>query len=543
MAKDYSLSLIIRAIDKATEPLRRVNERIRAFTAPVRKLNNSFRALAAEAGLPRLAKSLGGVGTALGRVGHETWALGKRFALMGAAAAFAIYRIVSGAVEAGDKLAEMSDRVGLSVDAYAQLQFAAAQADVDQEAFNSAMDQFNKRLGEARAGSGAMLAFLNRVSPELARQVKAAKSTDEALGLMADAFAKIQDPAKRAALSAAAFGRSGLQMGQFLGQGSRALAEQRKRYLELAGSQEKFARGASSADNALRETGVAFGGLRNRMMGALFPAIEKLAKALTKFLEQHGDKLVAWAERAAKVIEKWVDSGGIERLKKQFIEWKDRIQGVVDTLGGFKGVMVIVAAVIAGPVVASIYTLTSAVWALGVALMATPVGWILAALAGLAIIAYVLYENWDNLGEIWQDWWETKFIQPWKDFGTIMGRWWSNWWETQFIQPWKDLGTIIEREWGRIVDWFVQTWETKVKPIVDNIRKPLEWMGALESQGGGEPSTLGRSVGQGVLGALPGGGFMRIAVDFNNMPRGTRVETTAAKNADVNLGLGYALTE
>ena len=69
--KQFPLSLIIRAVDKATAPLRAINERIQKFTAPVRKLNNSFRALAAEAGFPRLAKSVKGVGSSLRNVGRE----------------------------------------------------------------------------------------------------------------------------------------------------------------------------------------------------------------------------------------------------------------------------------------------------------------------------------------------------------------------------------------------------------------------------------------------------------------------------------------
>src|SRR3990172_1066737 len=159
MAVEYPLSLIIKAVDKATAPLRAINARMKQFTAPVRKLNNSFRALSEEAGIPRLPKAFGRVGGSLRKVGGETMALGLKITAMAAGAAYGLYHIVRGAVDAGDKLGEMAQRVGLSVDAYAQLQFAAAQADVEQEQFNSSMDQFNKRLGEMKGGGGARLEF------------------------------------------------------------------------------------------------------------------------------------------------------------------------------------------------------------------------------------------------------------------------------------------------------------------------------------------------------------------------------------------------
>src|SRR6266511_4006007 len=122
--REFPLSLIIKAVDRATAPLKQINDRISTFTAPVRKLNNSFKALSDEAGFPRLAKSVAGVGHAVGSVEREAMSLGLKLAGMATAAGVGLYAVVRGAVDAGDKLSEMADRVGLSVDTYAQLQFA-----------------------------------------------------------------------------------------------------------------------------------------------------------------------------------------------------------------------------------------------------------------------------------------------------------------------------------------------------------------------------------------------------------------------------------
>ena len=318
--KEFPLSLLIKAVDRATEPLRRVNKRIHDFTAPVRRLSNSFRALATEAGLPRLAAGFRAVGHAVGRVGSAVWSLGKRFALLGVAAGYVFYRILSGTIKAGDDLATFSKRVGMTADAFAQLRFAAEQSDVEAEQFAKGMDYFNKAIGEAKAGTGALTTLLKKTSPAFLNQLMHTKNAEQALGLMTKSFVKITDPTKRAALAAAAFGRSGQQIGVWLSEGGAQIDEQRKRYAELSGSQQEFADNSAKLDNALRETGMAFAGLRNVALAKLMPAFEKIAKWLTGFLMKHRDSIAAWAERAGKAIEAWVDGGGLDRLIDAFRE-------------------------------------------------------------------------------------------------------------------------------------------------------------------------------------------------------------------------------
>jgi hypothetical protein len=103
-------------------------------------------------------------------------------------------------------------------------------------------------------------------------------------------------------------------MGRFLHQGSAAIQEQQRRYMELTGSQEDFARGAGLLDNQMRETELAFTGLRNVAAGALFPALTQLAGAVTAFLVKNRDGLKRWATGAAAALQKWIDGGGIDRL-------------------------------------------------------------------------------------------------------------------------------------------------------------------------------------------------------------------------------------
>lgn len=494
---NLDLSLTIKAVDKATAPLR-------AVAAQIKKLGKV-------SGLTGAASSFRDFAGALKNVGGEVFALGAKLAAIGAAGAFALFSIVHGAVEAGDKLAEMADRVGVGVDVYASLSYAARQADVDQEAFNSAMDQFNKRLGEAKAGGGSLLTFLEKVSPKLAEQVKHANGTEAALSLMTDAFKRLNDPAKRAALSAEAFGKGGLAMGNFLNQGGPAIQKAQREFMRLAGSQEAFARGASDLDNVLRDTETAFTGLRNAAVTALFPAITKISKAVTEFAVKNRDKLAAWATRAGDAISRWIDGGGIERLVDGLSKVADTVGKVVDVLGPV-GVAVAGFAVLAAPMIASLGALFVSAVQLGAALAPLAVALapfaaasipFLAAAAGVAAAGLSIYQNWGDLSQIFRDFW-------------------------------KDLDEIFNGGWKRIL------------PVIEglgNFALDLGTGGAvglIENRG-----RLGRSDSLEVAAANALRGSKRsetsVKVDFTNLPRGARVSTDPSSTAPVSLDVGYSM--
>lgn len=544
--KQFPLSLVIRAVDKATAPLRAVNKRIQEATAPVRKLGNSLKALAVEAGLPKLYKGIKGVGLAIGNVGSEVAGLGLKLGAMAAGAGFALYGIINGAVDAGDKLVEMAQRVGLSVDAYAQLQYAAAQADVDQEAFNGAMDKFNRKMGEAKAGGGSLLEFLKKVSPALADQIKGAKGTEDALGLMTKAFEKVTDPGKRAALAAAAFGKSGLQMGQFLGQGGKAIEAQRKRYLDLAGSQEEFANNAGELDNAMRDVETSFMGLRNAAAGALFPALVELAGALENILAGNRENLREWARETGAALMEWVKGGGLKQLVADLRSLAGSVKTAVEAVGGLKGVAAIAGLVLSGPLLSSIGGLAQSLWTLGGAALpvatrgfllmkpvlaaigpemlaqlgafgkvlpllkgigaalasgATAAAPFLAAAAGLAAAGYAIYKNWESLKELFTD----------------------------FTGPGGLLGTLKEMA-GDIRGLMPDKW----------LGTAASWWGKQLGITGGAPT----GAATGAAAALPvpaAAGEAHVQVDFANVPRGARVSQDPKSTASVDLSLGYSM--
>lgn len=508
-SKNFPLSITIRAIDKVSGPLHKITQKLQALTAPgalgktLSRFGNDVREFGGAIGLPKVFEGVKGFGSALGKVGSEVANLGLRLLGLGSFGAFAMFSIVHGAVEAGDKLSELSARTGVAANWIASMQFAAAQlGDVDTESFNSGMERFVKSLGDMKANGGPLLAFLNKVSPKLGEQVRHAKNTSDAFGLMTDAFKRLDDPQKRAALGAAAFGRAaGPGMAEFMHQGRGAIMDQVAEFFHLSGSQEEFAKNSSDLDNAMRRTQMAFLGLRSTAAGALFPALTLLSNAATDFLIKNRDGIAKWAQGAAAAITEWVQSGGVERLVGNISELTSSTLAFIDRIGGFKTVAIGAAAVMAGPLLSALVALVPATYALGAALLTTPIGWFALGAAGIAAAGLLIYKNWE----------------PLKEF---------------FASLWGDLVVKAESAWRMI------------KPIIEAITTPFgstqDSDPRLDPRQNGEWATRGPQRPK-VDVVRPASSEARVNVAFDNLPPGARVSQESS-GAFLSTDVGYSMT-
>lgn len=516
--KETKLSLIIRAVDEATGPLKKINEQLQKQNAPFKAFGEQLKKFGEESGLTRLGQAFKGVGVAVANVGKEAFVLGAKLAAIATGAGYAFYSVIRGAVSAGSELELAAKRVGLSVDAYAQLRFAAEQAGVPQEQFNSSMDQFNKRLGEVKAHSGPIYEFLGKVGPGLLKQVEGAKSTGEAFDLMVTAMEAIPDPARRAALTAELVGRGGKEMGEFMGQGTAAIDVQKKKFLEIAGPQDEFTRRSRILDKQMHQTETAFKGVRNSVATALMPAFNRLAVAVTDLIVKYGPKLTAWAEQANSAILTWVNQGGIDRLVAGFKEFAASATSVATALGGFSGIAKIVGLYMAGPLIGSVLNLGLSFLKLGLAGLEVYKNWavitkafsalvstfggaavaaapFLLAAVGIGAAAYQIYKNWEPLKQLFSELWDT-FKQVTTAFTNF-----------DIKGGFKTIGKYLG---------FESAYDSAFKPPAAN---------------------------PGLASGPGGGGQSRVTVDFNNVPRGVAVTPERGGTAALDLSVGKAMSQ
>lgn len=96
------------------------------------------------------------------------------------------------------------------------------------------------------------------------------------------------------------------------------------------------------------------------------------------------------------------------------------IKWAADTFGGWNLAIGGVAAVIGGPLIAAVGSLVASLATLGTVMLATPIGWMAAGVAGLVAGAVLLYEKWDwvsqKLSQVW-----ASISAEWEKFTSALG--------------------------------------------------------------------------------------------------------------------------
>lgn len=499
--KQTTLSIIIRTVDKATAGLKKITGGIKEHTegkhAPghkgggehghekekteaVNSLGAALGRLSHETGLPHVFEKFKHVGHAAHEVWEQVGELKEKFLEFAIGVGIGALE-VEHLIHAYAELGKTAKIVGLTVDSLAAYRFAAEQAGLSSEEFDGALEKLNKGLGEMKAGGGKLSAFLGKVSPALLRQVKAAKSNEEALSLISAAFVKVTDPAKRAALATAVFGKAGQTMIAMLAEGPEKLEENRKEYEELAGSQEEAAETAHHVHQAMGRVSAAADGIKAAIVVGLGPAIEHLAELLKEFLVKHRQEIADFIKDFGEKL-----PGRIESLVHSFQSALDAIMPVWDAIGGLKGAAIGLAVIIGAKLIAAVY-------GLGVALISTPIGWIIAGIAGIVAGIVILTQELDRA--------------------------------VTALEKFKAISDFLVSTGGGIA-------APKGGGILAGVNKDLE-----ESR----KEILGLGVGGFTVGGPAAPAEAKIKIDIAGAPKGTRVTTDPRSTADVDLNVGYNL--
>jgi hypothetical protein len=144
-----------------------------------------------------LANKLGGLKKAAGVVGIAVGAIGAAFV----AAA-------KKTIDFADEIAKTADKVGLSTSALQELRVATDLAGISQSELDTALGALSKRLGELRLGTGALKTVLDKSGDSFGSVLSSTTSNEEAFRLIIRRLGSYTNAQDRAALAAAAFGRS-----------------------------------------------------------------------------------------------------------------------------------------------------------------------------------------------------------------------------------------------------------------------------------------------------------------------------------------------
>lgn len=581
MAGEFKTSIVMQLVDRLTSPLRRITQ--------------ALSGLPRRAGFDQVALAGRRVRDALGGAISQALVLGKRLAWVGgtaAAATWGIGRMVGGVAELGNEIKISSERLGVGARWLQEWMYVAGRFGVNNDALVDGLKELGLRADEfVMTGSGGAAESFQRLGITVKDLRKTAGETDQLLDLVLSRMGKVKNDAARQRIFDELFGGTGgEQFVAMLSQSSKELAKMRQAASDSGSilSDEDIEQSRLYTRN-MADLRAMLMSIRTTVAGALLPTInewlgrlrdmskanrEAITSEILKRLRQLWDGLrtvgsiIDWlSERvgglgnlitivagliATKLIVSLILAGiEVGRLAKKFIVFAFTMGGTV-----VKAVASCAMSLL-GLATRAVPAAIMGIRALSLALVTTPIGWIILGITALAGAVYLIYRNWDKIAAWFGGMWEK--VKAFFDRGigdiakdlltftpaTLLMKAIDAVFELFGARPLSEMG----KEWiGSLADGISQRFEQLVNWLRQQVKALSDWLPEWMTGESGTPAiTAGRApaaaLGAPVLSDRPSplamparaevGGELRIKIDAEGRPR--------VASMKANGGLGYSV--
>lgn len=482
----------------------------------------------------RIAQSSTNVGNKFGTMTQQVGSLSRKAALGVGAFGASIFGVANSTADLGDNAAKTADKIGLSVEALQELRYSAARSGVSTGKFDSSIERFSKRIGEATLGSGAAKKAYEELG--LSADDLSKMLPDEALGVVANRLMEVENQSQRTAYAAMLFGREGVGMVNMLKGGSDGL-EQLREEARATGNvlSETTAREGEVFKDVLEDTTWIVGGLKNMLGSELQPVVIGVMREFNAWIKDNRDEVKEFAKTFVTGLKDTLPAIGnaIKGLSKIVGAIGSATKTVANMVGGFDNLGMIIGTIFAGKAIMSVFAFGSSIYglalslgglssimpmvatgikAIGMAIMANPIGILIGAVAGAA---FLIYKYWEPISGFFSDLWGgvksvfgsvwnfIKSLFGWTPLGALIENWtpisefFSGLWDSvkstvsigweviKSLFGWTPLGAIAEN-WEPISDFFTNLWGG----LVDGAKAAFDWIAGKLSWAGDAISSI-----------------------------------------------------
>lgn len=334
--------------------------------------------------------------------------------------------IAKNTANAADEFKKFSERTGISAKVLSQWTHAANMNGLSNQEFSQSVEYMNKMISDAAQGSQqAMIAF-QRAGVNIRDASGQLKTADQVMMEASDTFAKMPEGIYKSSLAMAMFGKSGSRMVALLQNGSASIQDFMKEAdkIGVTFSDEDAAAAAEFNDNLdLLKKSVQ--GVSYSIGKQLYPLISPLIKSFSEWVSTNRELI---SSKVAEWIGKIKDN--LPTIKRMVIDaytaistmaksvnniaqamggWETVLKYLVGAFVSIKGIQLASWMFGAGKAVAmfgkSLLTIIPVLIKFGVALLANPIGLVVAGIAALIVAGYALYKNWDTVVAWVEDLW------------------------------------------------------------------------------------------------------------------------------------------
>lgn len=406
---NLKLAFVVEAIDRATATVGRINKVIDKVTEPLRRVRAATTALMRESKLDVLRSAWGELGDRGQRL--MSWGRGVTTMLfgMGAAAGVASFAFKNH-VDGIDRALDQSKKLGISVATYQRLGFAFQMNGSSADEAGQGLKFLSQNMVEAINGSKEAAGWFERAGIPLAQLKRL--DVSQVILRIADTFLKVgdsgQNASKKIALARSLMGRGGDELVQTLNLGSAGIRKFMAEADALGGVVgDEMAERMADFNDEFDRLRFAASGAMTAISRAVLPVFDDLVKRTTAWTVANRELI---ATRVADFVEKVLPrlpafAASVVQITGAMAGMLMAADNIAQALGGWETVMAVVAGVIIGKGLVALLGLTTAVWGLGVALWATPIGWLIAGISALALGAGLVIKHWEPIKAFFEGIW------------------------------------------------------------------------------------------------------------------------------------------
>lgn len=251
-----------------------------------------------------------------------------------AASAASIFGIAKFTADAGDEALKASQKLGISVESYQKLGFAAKLANLDVHQFTTELNFLNRSVANGLQGNKESLDAFRALGVQLRDASGNALPVDKVFRQISANFNKLPNQALKASVTMRLFGRSGANLIPLLQKGNAELdeaAEKAERYGIVLSEAE--AQAGEEFNDTFTEVTAVLSGLRNVLGRELIPVLTDLMREFIAFVDLNRGDIVDSLRSVVEVLSDFTATM-FKAFRQIFISTK----GLVKLFGGFNNI-------------------------------------------------------------------------------------------------------------------------------------------------------------------------------------------------------------
>lgn len=459
VAKAMTLAFILSASDKMS---RVIDQAVKKSSASL----SSFERTSAKLGASLMKKGMG-------------------MTAAGAAVGGAVLDLSKQTAKYGDDALKTSQKVGVGVEEWQKMAYAARFAGVAPEQLSAAMVKLNKKMIDAGKGNKEAAQTFMDLGIKLKDTEGNLRAPNEILEDIAGVFEKVKDGATKTALSVDFFGKSGADLIPLLNAGKTGLKEMSEE-AERTGNvlSADAAKACEQFNDDLERITTSANGLKNQFTAVMIPVLDSLANKLrgiigwvTGWVKANPDLAKTIGTLALWVSGLLIALGSLATTIGFVIFTVGKVAALFRFLiSVFKAVQFATFAVQYGFMLAknSLFLFriqyaafvvwskiaAAAQWLFNTSLFGCPIVWIIVGIMAVIAAVVLLVKNWDKVAAFFKGLWDkikAIFVAVWEWVKSFFKKWGVV--ILAVVAPFIGIPLLIWKYWDNIKAWFAGLWE------------------------------------------------------------------------------------